>query len=98
MPFVGNDFQTSRGEAYAYLTDGKYGREYAEAMQELTEFENGIRQYYADKLRKLALSTPDQFAGISHAAIMLDPYNSTHVRKPPGFDRTTLNETGIVTP
>ncbi len=81
MPWKGNDFQWSRDEAYADLTQGQYGSEYAEAAGRLVNLENGVRKYFADKLRTYFAQYHDHSGGgecgacgALQAAELLDPY------------------------
>lgn len=92
MPFKGNDFQYTRGEAYAALIHDKYGYEHDEALAPLVDLENGVRKYWADQLRVLAKVTADltEAKAIWHAAQLLDPYSGEDLDG--SFARTTLDD------
>jgi hypothetical protein len=92
MPFKGNDFQPSRGEAYAAITSDYYGQEHDEKLDSLVDLENGTRKYWADQLRALAKVTSDlvEAQAIWRAAVLLDPYSSEDLDG--SFAQTTLTD------
>lgn len=93
MPFKGNDFQHTRGEGYAAITDGIYGQDYDEKLDAIVDVENGARKYWADQLREKAETVPqDERAGLLRAADLLDPYTTKHPVKDAAFARTTLTD------
>lgn len=77
MPFRGEDFQSTRGEAYSELLAYVPDSERDVLVGDLADLENGIRQYWAMKLRQEVQSWTDvpTKSAVMHAAELLDPYN-----------------------
>lgn len=91
MPFKGNDFQYTRSEAYSALTHDKYGHEHDEAMDGLVDVENGVRKYWADRLRTLPIPTTLDLDTVAAIAALLDPYSGQDGADGQ-FARTTLDD------
>jgi hypothetical protein len=92
MPFTGNDFQYDRGEAYAELTSGRYGEEHDQRMAEGVDLENGVRKYWADRLRKFAEDAdPEVRKHVAAYFDLLDPYSGRDGDNGQ-FARTTLDD------
>lgn len=92
MPWKNGEFQWDREEAYADQLQGRYGHEHDERLADLVNLENGIRKYWADKLRAFvdsAEGTAYDATGIITAADFLDPYEDT---EDPAFARTDLDD------
>jgi hypothetical protein len=93
MPYKGEDFQWTRDEAAADITQGRYGEENDDKIAELVNFENGVRKLWADRLRETAEVCPqDERAGMLRAADLLDPYTTKHPVKAAGYVRTRLDD------
>jgi hypothetical protein len=88
MPFKGEDFQWTRGEAAADATSGRYGEEHDDRITELVNFENGSRKFWSDKLREMAKAegVGMEASGLYAAARLLDPYRRYGAAE--GFGRT----------
>lgn len=96
MPFKGNDFQYTRGEAYASLTSDDYGHEHDEKLDDLVNLENGVRKYWADQLLAYVKSNSGEFTaeeidGVMRAAKLVDPYSGKDGAEGQ-FARTTLDD------